>query len=169
MIDFIDRQLIEVLQDGLATVSRPYALIGKQLNISEEQVIVRLSRLKQLGIIKRLGVIVNHRKLGYQSNAMIVFDVADHLLEQISEHVSQFSFVNLCYLRPRQGVQWPYNLYCMIHGKNREKVLQQLEHLIDSCGMLSINSEVLFSRKCYKQRGAIYTASSEQEKMLSDG
>lgn len=169
MIDFTDRQLIEVLQGGLATVSRPYALIGQQLNISEDEVIVRISKLKRLGIIKRLGVIVNHRKLGYQSNAMIVFDVPDHLVEQISEHVSQFSFVNLCYLRPRQGKQWPYNLYCMIHGKNREKVLQQLEHLIDSCGLSSISREVLFSRKCFKQRGAIYTASSEQENILSDG
>lgn len=72
MIDFIDRQLIELLQDGLATVSRPYALIGQQLNLSEDEVIVRLSRLKQLGLIKRLGVIVNHRKLGYCANAMVV-------------------------------------------------------------------------------------------------
>ncbi len=169
MLDFIDRQLIEVLQDGLATVSRPYALIGQQLNISEDEVLIRISRLKQLGIIKRLGVIVNHRKLGYRSNAMVVFDVPNHLVEQIAEHVSQFSFVNLCYLRPRQGEKWPYNLYCMIHGKNREKVLQQLEHLIDSCGLSLINREVLFSRQCFKQRGAIYSTSSEQEKALSDG
>ncbi|NOR81837.1 MAG: AsnC family transcriptional regulator [Methyloprofundus sp.] len=169
MIDFIDRQLIEVLQGGLATVSRPYALIGQQLNISEDEVIVRLTRLKQLGLVKRLGVIVNHRKLGYRANAMVVFDVPDNLVEQIAGHVSQFSFVNLCYLRPRRGEQWPYNLYCMIHSKNREKVLQQLEHLTVSCGLSSVNHEVLFSRKCFKQRGAIYKASSEQGKVLSNG
>ena len=169
MIDFIDRQLVEVLQGGLATVSRPYALIGQQLNISEDEVIVRLSRLKQLGLVKRLGVIVNHRKLGYRSNAMVVFDVPDNLVEQIAGHVSQFSFVNLCYLRPRRGEQWPYNLYCMIHGKNREKVLQQLEHLTVSCGLSLVNHEVLFSRKCFKQRGAIYKASSEPGEVLSNG
>lgn len=169
MIDFIDRQLIELLQDGLATVSRPYALIGQQLNLSEDEVIVRLSRLKQLGLIKRLGVIVNHRKLGYCANAMVVFDVPNTLVEQIAGHVSQFSFVNLCYLRPRRGEQWPYNLYCMIHGKNREKVLQQLDHLIASCGLSSVNHEVLFSRKCFKQRGAIYKADSEPGKVLSNG
>ncbi len=169
MIDYIDRQLIELLQNGLAIVSKPYALIGQQLSIAEDEVITRLSRLKKLGLIKRLGVIVNHRKLGYRSNAMVVFDLPDHLVEQISEHVCQFSFVNLCYLRPRYGEQWPYNLYCMIHGKNREKVLQQLEHLIDSCGLSSINHEVLFSKKCFKQRAALYKASLEQEKVISDG
>ncbi|MCK4841094.1 MAG: AsnC family protein [Methylococcales bacterium] len=169
MIDFTDRQLIEVLQDGLAKVSRPYALIGQQLDITEDEVIVRLTRLKQLGLIKRLGVIVNHGKLGYRSNAMVVFDVPNYLVAQIAGHVSQLSFVNLCYLRPRGGEQWPYNLYCMIHGKNREKVLQQLEHLIDCCGLSSIKREVLFSRKCFKQRGAIYKVSLEQKKVVSDG
>ena len=169
MIELIDRQLIEVLQDGLATVSRPYALIGEQLNISENEVIVRLFRLKQQGLIKRLGVIVNHRKLGYSANAMVVFDVPDHLVEQIAEQVSQFSFINLCYLRPRRGEQWPYNLYCMIHGKNREKVLQQLDHLIGSCHLSSVIHEVLFSQRCFKQRGAVYKASPEQEKIVSNG
>lgn len=169
MIDIIDRQLIELLQGGLATVSRPYVLIGQQLAISEDEVIVRLTRLKQQGLIKRLGVIVNHRKLGYHSNAMVVFNVPDYLVAQIAEHVSQFSFVTLCYLRPRQGDQWPYNLYCMIHGKNREKVLQQLEHLTESCGLIPFNREVLFSGKCFKQRGALYKAASIQENSLSDG
>ena len=166
MIDSIDRQLIEMLQDGLATVSRPYAIIGQQLDISEDEVIVRLTRLKQLGLIKRFGVIVNHRKLGYHSNAMVVFNVPDYLVEQIAGHVSQFSFVNLCYLRPRQGEQWPYNLYCMIHGKNREKVLKQLEHLTESCGLLQFNREVLFSKQCFKQRGALYKAASIQENVM---
>jgi DNA-binding Lrp family transcriptional regulator len=169
MIDFIDRQLIELLQKGLAIVSKPYALIGQQLDITEDEVITRLSALKQLGLIKRLGVIVNHRKLGYCANAMVVFDVPDHLVGQISGHVCQFDFVNLCYLRPRHGKQWPYNLYCMIHGKNREKVLQQLEHLINSCGLSSINYEILFSKKCFKQRSALYNASLEPGKVLSDG
>ena len=166
MTDFIDLQLIEVLQGGLAIVSRPYALIGRQLDMSEDEVIVHLTRLKQLGLIKRLGAIVNHRKLGYRSNAMVVFDVPGYLVEQIAGHVSQFSFVNLCYLRPRRGKQWPYNLYCMIHGKNREKVLQQLEHLTESCGLLQFNREVLFSRKCFKQRGALYKAASIQENVM---
>ena len=169
MIDFIDRQLIALLQEGIATVSRPYALIGEQLNISENEVLVRLSRLKKQGLIKRLGVIVNHRKLGYRSNAMVVFDVLDHRVKQTAKHVSQFSFVNLCYLRPRRGEQWPYNLYCMIHGKDKEKVLQQLEQLIDACHLSSINHEVLFSQICFKQRGALYKANPEQEKKVING
>ena len=169
MIDDIDSQLIEIFQQGLPVVSRPYVLIGQQLDISEDEVISRLTLLKQQGLIKRLGVVVNHRRMGYQANAMVVFDVPNHLVDQIGGHISQFGFVNLCYQRPRHAEQWPYNLYCMIHGKSREKVLQQLDYLIESCGLVQFNREILFSRKCFKQRGAHYQVRTKQEKVLSDG
>ncbi len=162
MIDSIDHQLIALMQQGLALVSRPYAEIGAKLGLTETEVLKRLALLKQQGVIKRLGVIVNHRRLGYKANAMVVFDVPDTLISQIGGHVSQFSFVNLCYQRPRQGQQWPYSLYCMIHGKNRETVLQQLEYLKQSCGLSQCKSEVLFSKQCFKQRGALYQLSTKE-------
>jgi len=169
MTDKIDLQLIELLQQGLPLVSRPYAVMAEQLKLSEDQVLKRLSILKQQGVIKRLGVIVNHRRLGYNANAMIVFDVPNALVEQIGKHISQFSYVNLCYQRPRQSEYWPYNLYCMIHGKNRDKVLQQLRHLTESCGLSQFKCEVLFSKQCFKQRGALYKVNPEREKLVIDG
>jgi len=165
MIDEIDRQLVALLQQGLPLVSRPYAVIAEKLKLTEEGVLSRVALLKQQGVIKRLGVVVNHRQLGYRANAMVVFDVPDTLIAQIAEHVSQFSFVNLCYQRPRQGEQWPYSLYCMIHGKNRSKVLLQLAHLKESCGLKQCKSEVLFSKQCFKQRGALFQVLSEKEKV----
>jgi len=159
MIELIDRQLLELLQQGLPLVSRPYSSIGLQLDLSENEVIRRLSELKSRGLINRLGVVVNHRQLGYNANAMVVFDIPDKIVDQTGEHLSQFSFVNLCYQRPRCGEQWPYNLYCMIHGKDKQKVLEQLEHLIEFCGLQQFKHEVLFSKQCFKQRGALYQAS----------
>lgn len=169
MIDAVDRQLIAVLQQGLPLVSRPYAVIGAEFNLSETEVLARVAQLKEKGIIKRLGVIVNHRRLGYKSNAMVVFDVDDGLIAKVGEQVSQFNFVNLCYQRPRYGELWPYNLYCMIHGKNRDKVLQQLAHLIDCCGLQTSQYEVLFSKQCFKQRGALYRMLNQQEKLVAHG
>ncbi len=163
MIEVLDRQLIELLQQGLPLVSRPYSFIGLQLDLSEDEVITRLSRLKKCGLISRLGVIVNHRQLGYTANAMVVFNVPDKIIDQTGEHLSQFGFVNLCYQRPRCGEKWPYNLYCMIHGKDKEKVLEQLDYLIKSCGLQQFKHEVLFSRQCFKQRGALYQMSPLEE------
>ncbi|MFU8787703.1 MAG: AsnC family protein [Methylobacter sp.] len=155
MIDTRDRQLLEHIQLGLPVCSRPYAEIGRLCDMAESEVIERLTRLKQQGLIKRMGVIVKHRQLGYRANAMTVWDVPDTLVKQLGGHISRFPFVTLCYQRPRQA-EWPYNLYCMIHGKDRATVLQQLEQLVDACGLGGFDQEILFSTRCFKQRGALY-------------
>ncbi len=161
-MDTIDYRLIEAIQNGLPISSRPYAKVGEALDLTEQDVIERLKRLKQQGLVKRLGVIVNHRQLGYRANAMIVLNVPNDLVDQIGGHISQFSFVSLCYQRPKQGDHWPYNLYCMIHGRNKQRVLEQLEQLIEACGLAYFPREVLFSKRCFKQRGAVYRLTSGQ-------
>ncbi len=158
MITPEDLQLLVAVQEGFPIVSRPYLDIAQQLALTETEVIERLSRLKQQGLIKRLGVIVKHRRLGYRANAMVVFDIPDALTSERGMQISQFDFVNLCYLRPRQGEHWPYNLFCMIHGKSRATVLTQLKQLIDACHLHPYTYDVLFSRRCFKQRGAFYSA-----------
>lgn len=156
MIDPTDLQLIVAIQEGLPVISRPYALVAEQLGLNEREVLERLSRLKKQGLIKRFGVIVKHNRLGYQSNAMVVFNVPNERVSEKGQQISLLDFINLCYLRPRHGEEWPYNLFCMIHGKSREQVLAQIEHLIDCCAMQNYAHDILFSQRCFKQRGAIY-------------
>ena len=163
MLDARDRQLLERVQLGLPVCSRPYAEIGSTLSMPEAEVIERLARLKQKGLIKRIGVIVKHHQLGYRANAMIVWNIPDNLVKQLGGHISQFAFVTLCYQRPRQA-GWPYNLYCMIHGKDRATVLTQLEQLNAACGLAGFDREILFSRRCFKQRGAIYQRTVANER-----
>jgi DNA-binding Lrp family transcriptional regulator len=169
MIDSLDRQLINLLQQGLPLVSRPYLALGEALQLTEDEVLSRLSSLKKQGVIKRLGVIVNHRRLGYTANAMVVFDIPQAVIDRVGGQMSQLSFVNLCYQRPSQGSQWPYNLYCMIHGKNKDKVRQQLQSLIQVCQLEHYRHEILFSKQCFKQRGALYQPEPTPEKLVTDG
>lgn len=156
MIDAVDYRLIAAVQTGLPIAARPYAVIGEDIGLSEQEVISRLSHLKQQGLIKRWGVVVKHRALGYRANAMIVIDVPDDRVARVGALISQQACVNLCYQRPRQGEVWPYNLYCMIHGKSRETVLEQWAELRYDCNLTEYPFEVLFSRRCFKQRGALY-------------
>jgi DNA-binding Lrp family transcriptional regulator len=160
MLDARDRQLLERMQIGLPVCPRPYAEIGHFLAMSEAEVLERLTHLKQQGFIKRMGVIVKHHQLGYRANAMIVWNVPDTLIKQLGARISQFTFVTLCYQRPPHS-QWPYNLYCMIHGKNKATVLAQLSQLNTDCNLGEFNQEVLFSRRCFKQRGALYSSSTD--------
>lgn len=156
MIDTVDYQLIAAVQAGLPITARPYALIAENLAIAEQEVIERLASLKQQGLIKRWGVVVQHRQLGYRANAMIVMNVPDERVARVGGLIGRQGCVNLCYQRPRQGEVWPYNLYCMIHGKSREVVLEQWAELRHACHLTEYPFEILFSRRCFKQRGALY-------------
>ncbi|KJV06732.1 siroheme decarboxylase subunit beta [Methylocucumis oryzae] len=161
MLDNSDRRLLASIQQGLPLCSRPYAEIGQRLGLPETEVINRLSALNQQGLIKRMGVIVKHRSLGYQANAMVVWNIPDAEVTTVGQQMSTFPFVNLCYQRPRHP-DWPYNLYCMIHGKDRETVLTQLEQLTQTLNLTHIAKTVLFSRRCFKQQGARYRLTHQE-------
>ena len=168
MIDQLDYQLIASVQQGLPITPRPYAAIAEQLGMGEQELIERLKRLKDQGLFKRWGVVVKHRQLGYSANAMIVLDVPDQRVVEIGSIISRQSIISLCYQRPRQGKIWPYNLYCMIHGKCRDTVLRQWLELVEICGFSGFACEIFFSRRCFKQRGAQYfqhTSASWQHSM----
>lgn len=155
-LDATDDALISAIENGLPICSRPYAEIGGRLGIEESEVIARLASLRQRGVIKRLGVIVRHRELGYRANAMLVWDVPDDRVGELGRCLSQYDFITLCYRRPRVLPDWPYNLFCMIHGKSREEVLERIDWLIEQCNLQDLPHHVLFSRRRFKQRGAVY-------------
>ena len=155
-VDETDRRLLAAIQHGLPPAPRPYAEIGARLGLSEAQVIARLAHLKDSGVIRRFGVVVRHHELGYSANAMVVWDVPDGQVAELGRCLAGFDFITLCYRRPRHLPQWRYNLYCMIHGQHREAVLAHLEWMVNHCGLQSLMHEVLFSRRRFKQRGAIY-------------
>ncbi len=152
------QRLIAAIQGGLPLAPRPYAAIGECIGLSEQEVIEGIRELFEQQLLKRMGVVVRHRALGYRSNAMVVWDIPDERLDELGPCMGRFSFVTLCYHRPRHLPVWPYNLFTMIHGRDREEVLSRIDDLVASCGLEAVPHEALFSRRCFKQRGARYVA-----------
>lgn len=155
-LELLDQQLIASIQGGLELTSKPFAAIAAKLGISEQKVLNRLQQLKDDGTIKRLGVVVKHRELGFKANAMVVWDIPDDQVADIAQRIAAYDCVTLCYQRPRRLPQWSYNLFSMIHGKDRESVLKRLEELVIQLDLQAIEHTALFSTKCFKQRGARY-------------
>jgi DNA-binding Lrp family transcriptional regulator len=154
-VDETDRRLLAALQGGLPLAARPYDEIGRRIGLSGADVQARLAKLRQLNVLSRFGVVVRHHELGYGANAMVVWNVPDEQVRDLGRCLAGFDFITLCYRRPRHA-RWPYNLYCMIHGKSRDEVLGNLEWLMNHCGLNDLAHEVLFSRRRFKQRGAAY-------------
>ena len=161
-LDAVDRRLIEATQEGLPLTIRPYAAIARDIGMSEAQVINRLQSLLEHGLIKRLGVVVRHHELGYSANAMVVWDIPDRSVDALAMRMKGFDFVTLCYRRPRRLPDWPYNLFCMIHGRSRETVLELVQQLVTALDVESTPHQVLFSRRRFKQCGAHFAGLSQR-------
>lgn len=158
LCDERDRALLQAVECGLPLVPRPFAVVGAGLGMSEGEVMARLWMLRNIGVIKRFGVVVRHRELGYRANAMVVWDIPDEQVAELGQLLGGFSFVTLCYRRPRRLPVWPYNLFTMIHGRDREEVLARVDELVRACGLYEIAHKALFSRRRFKQRGARYSS-----------
>jgi len=156
VLDKQDQALITLMQTGLPLTATPYADLGKKLNLDEADVIQRIKSLNEINIIKRFGVVVRHHELGYRANAMTVWNIPDETVSELGLCMGQFDFVTLCYRRPRRLPDWPYNLFTMIHGKDRDDVLENIQLLAKRCELGEIEHKVLFSTRRFKQRGAIY-------------
>lgn len=153
-----ERRLMAALQDGLALVPRPFLRLSAKAGMGEADVLGTLAQWLDYGILKRFGVVVRHHELGYQANAMAVWDVPDERVDEVGLRLAAEHGVNLCYRR-RRAKGWPYNLYCMIHGQRRSDVEARLEELAEGCGLAGYPAQVLFSRRRFKQRGARYGVS----------
>ena len=160
----LEDALTEIISEGLPLVERPYLEIAERLGCSEAEVIAGIGAIVARGDLKRYGVVVRHRKLGYRANGMVVWDIPDSRVAEAGHCIGQYAFVTLCYQRPRRLPEWRYNLFSMIHGKDRDEVAEQVAHIVRHCGLQGIEHRILFSKRCFKQRGANYLrgANSEQ-------
>lgn len=148
-----EQRLAAAVEPGLPLVPRPYEAVARAAGTDEAQAFGHLQRWLAKGIVKRLGVVVRHRELGYKANAMVVFDVPDHAAATVGARLSAEPGVTLCYRRHRRLPQWPYNVYCMVHGRTREEVAPVIERL---GAIVGGPHEVLFSTRRFKQCGARY-------------
>lgn len=151
-----DLALIAAIADGLPLVERPYLAVGRSLGLEEEAVIARIQAMRDAGIIRRFGVIVRHHELGFRANAMAVWDIPDAEVGAVGTRLGESPEVTLCYRRPRCLPDWPYNLFCMVHGRDRPAVEATIAALIGRHGLTAYPHTVLFSTRRFKQTGARY-------------
>ncbi len=152
-IDDMDRRIIEATQAGLPLTPRPYHAVAETLGVEGEEVIARIQRLLEIGVIRRIGAVPNHYRLGYTANGMTVWDVADDQAAGAGRDIGGLDFVSHCYLRPRRLPQWPYNLFAMVHGRSRDEVEDKVRRMAEVLGGRTCRHEVLYSTRILKKTG----------------
>jgi DNA-binding Lrp family transcriptional regulator len=152
-LDEFDRHLIAATQSGLPLVQRPFEAVGAMLGISGEAVRERFAQLLASGVIRRIGAVPNHYRLGYAANGMTVWDVVDARVDALGAQVGALPFVTHCYRRPRELPRWPYNLFAMLHGRSRDEVEHQRRQVRALLGDACRADEVLYSTAILKKTG----------------
>jgi DNA-binding Lrp family transcriptional regulator len=152
-IDASDRALIRATQGGLPLVPRPYHEIAEELGIEAEEVMARLRRMLATGVIRRIGAVPNHYRLGFRANGMSVWDVDDAQVSEIGRRVGALPAVSHCYRRPRRPPLWPYNLFAMVHGRSRDEVAAEVDRIASLIGPAARAHDILYSTRILKKTG----------------
>lgn len=148
-----DRQIIMATQAGLPLLAQPYHHLALELGLSVDEVMTRLRRMQDNGIIRRIGAVPNHYKLGFRGNGMTVWDVPDDRIQEIGQRIGALDNVSHCYHRPRHLPYWSYNLFAMVHGRDRAEVLEQAQQIAQMLGEDARAHDVLFSTRILKKTG----------------
>ena len=153
VLDAVDRRIVLATQAGLPRVSRPCHAIAEQLGVSADEVMARLRRMLEAGIIRRIGAVPNHYALGYQANGMSVWDVPEERIRELGQKIGALDFVSHSYHRPRYLPEWPYNLFAMVHGRDRAEVEVKVAQIAALLGEADRGHAVLYSTRILKKTG----------------
>jgi DNA-binding Lrp family transcriptional regulator len=116
----LHHKVIALAQHDIPIIKEPFKEVVDKLGISYDEFFSILNELKEAGVMRRFAGILNHRKAGFNANAMVVWDVDENKGEEIGRKAAEFSAVSHCYLRPKYA-NWPYNLFTMVHGKTTQE------------------------------------------------
>ena len=109
-IDPADKKILNTIQTNFPTVSRPYKVLAQspelsELNLSEDELIERISRLKEDGLIRRIGGNFSPDKLGYHST-LCAAKVPEDKIELFKKTVNAYPGVTHNYMRDHSFNVW---------------------------------------------------------------
>jgi len=144
----LHQKIIKLAQYDIEMISEPFAKIIKEIDTDYDTFFKILIELQEAGIMRRFASILNHRKAGFNANAMVVWDVDEANGEEIGANAAAFSAVSHCYLRPKYE-NWPFNLFTMVHGKTTEETNGIIEEMAKE--IPNISHMPLYSSREFKK------------------
>jgi DNA-binding Lrp family transcriptional regulator len=134
-LDKTDKEILSGLQKGLEVIPEPFGVLCKG-GLKIDEALGRIKAMMDKGVISRLGAIVNHNKLGFVANAMLVCEVEQGRVVEAGEKLAKVGIVSHCYQR-RTFKGWPYNLFGMMHGRKLEDIHRVAEKFVSETGIKS--------------------------------
>ncbi len=144
----LDQEVVRALDASLPLVERPFARVAGELGLPESDLLLRLTAWKERGVLRRVALIVKHRKLGFTANGMCVWDVPAEAVIEAGRRVAEAPEVTHCYERPRSE-RFPFTLYAMIHTGDPESTRRLYERISRDAGLPT--GQLLLSQREFKK------------------
>lgn len=112
-MDDTDLKILSAVQEEFPLVSRPFRALGEKLGLDEDEVISRLKNLEKNGLVRRLGPILDIRKLGL-SGVLVAVKVSKGEAQGVADIVDRYEEVSHNYLRPNDS---GYNMWFTVSAK----------------------------------------------------
>jgi len=148
-VDPTDLALLTELEKGIPAVEEPFAAIGQRIGLSGAEVLERVQRLRDDGVIRKIRARINQRLVGITANALVAWRVPAGGEERAIAYFSSSPGISHCYHRRPVPGRWEYTLYTVHHGRSRTAVLAAVEE----AGRVSGCTDpcVLFSTEEFKR------------------
>ena len=121
----LEKTILTKLQSDLEIAPRPFDFLVTD-TIDIDTVIRTIQSLTDKGVIRRIGAVLDYRKLGFNANVMFCTRVEPDRTTHIGTKLARFKIVSHCYER-KTFEGWPYNLFAMMHAQS----LSQIRQVID--------------------------------------
>lgn len=161
-----DRALAALAEAGLPLVPRPYDAWAREVGQPPEMLLWTLRRWLRHGTLRRFGVVVRHHDVGFAANAMTVVEAPAAQADTIGAALAAQPGVTLAYRRTTDP-RWPYNLYFMVHGRERDSVQALVDSALAASGADRLPHATLFSIRRFKQTGGRYFAGAPRAEAVS--
>ncbi len=122
-LDEIDKKILRELQGNLPIVERPFLEVAKKAGIAEEEFFSRVKKLIKAGIIRKFGLRIDSKKVGFAST-LVAMKVAEDKIDAVAEQLNGYESVTHNYARDHE-----YNLWFTVIDRDERALNETLERI----------------------------------------
>jgi uroporphyrinogen-III synthase len=121
-LDELDFKILEALQFDFPLVEDPWQNLAEKLAVDSQNLLSRIRRMIELGIIRKIGGFPNLKRIGFTASTLIGVKAPQDKLEEITNIINGLNSVSHNYLREHQ-----YNLWFTITAIDNEEIQEIIE------------------------------------------
>lgn len=131
-MDKTDRKILNIIQTDFPVDKEPFKLLGDAIGISEDDVLDRVKKLKERGIIRRIGAVFDTKEMGFAST-LCAARVPEEKVKEFVDAVNSYSGVTHNYRRSHD-----YNIWFTFIAPSEEEIERSLDEIREVTGINDI-------------------------------